>query len=72
MSTHPNALELAAEHAWFKSSYSDDQGGTCVEVANLTSDNIAVRDSKIPTGPALLLSPTAFAALTEYMKEAGR
>ncbi|WP_412180776.1 DUF397 domain-containing protein [Streptomyces sp. ADMS] len=24
------------EPAWFKSSYSDDQGGTCVEVAHLT------------------------------------
>lgn len=72
MSTHPNALELAAEHAWFKSSYSDDQGGTCVEVAKVTSINIAVRDSKSPTGPALLLSPTTFTALTEYVKEAGR
>lgn len=72
MSTHSNALELAPEASWFKSSYSDDQGGSCVEVANVSSVNIAVRDSKIPTGSALLLSPTAFTALTEYVKEAGR
>ncbi|KPI29843.1 protein of unknown function DUF397 [Actinobacteria bacterium OK074] len=65
MSTHPHALEVAPEHAWFKSSYSDDQGGTCVEVANLTPTHsrVAVRDSKVPDGPALLLSPKAFAAL---------
>ncbi|GAA3902506.1 hypothetical protein GCM10023084_63710 [Streptomyces lacrimifluminis] len=72
MSTHSRALELAPEAAWFKSSYSDDQGGSCVEVATVASVNIAVRDSKIPTGPALLLSPTAFTALTEYVKESGR
>ncbi len=72
MSTHPNALELAAEHAWFKSSYSDDQGGSCVEIAHVASVTIAVRDSKSPTGPALLLSPASFTALAEYVKEAGR
>jgi hypothetical protein len=45
------------EAAWIKSSYSDP-GQNCVEVAHLTPTRaIAVRDSKNPTGPALLLPP---------------
>ncbi|MFI5887656.1 DUF397 domain-containing protein [Streptomyces sp. NPDC051554] len=32
---------------WTKSSYSDDKGGDCVEVAHLGS-NIQVRDTKAP------------------------
>ncbi|MGW3646794.1 DUF397 domain-containing protein [Streptomyces sp. NPDC000878] len=68
MSTHPNALELAAEHAWFKSSYSDDQGGTCVEVANVIPTHVAIRDSKCPQGPALLLLASSFATFVELAK----
>jgi hypothetical protein len=39
---------------WFKSSYSDDEGGECVEVAFATT--IHVRDSKVPSGPELRLA----------------
>ncbi|MEV5531569.1 DUF397 domain-containing protein [Streptomyces prunicolor] len=44
---------------WLKSSYSNDSGGNCVEIANLirTHTRIAVRDSKLPHGPALTLPP---------------
>jgi hypothetical protein len=45
---------------WFKSSYSDDEGGNCVEVALSTS--IHVRDSKNSTGPELHLVAPAWAA----------
>lgn len=70
MSTHPNALELAAEETWFKSSYSDEQGSSCVEVANLTATHaeVAVRDSKLPHGPALTLPPEAFTAFVTYVR----
>lgn len=72
MSTHPNALELAAEETWFKSSYSDEQGSSCVEVANLTSTHarVAVRDSKLPGGSALVLPPEAFVSFVAHMKSA--
>ncbi|MEU3658733.1 DUF397 domain-containing protein [Streptomyces sp. NPDC032940] len=50
---------------WRKSSYSGDQGGQCVEVAELPS-TIAVRDSKNPTGPALALAPGAFSAFLDW------
>ncbi|WP_306361042.1 DUF397 domain-containing protein [Nocardia sp. CC227C] len=52
--------------AWFKSSHS---GATsdCVEIAWLPEDHVGVRDSKNPTGPALVFAPgvwDAFAAST--------
>lgn len=53
---------------WRKSSYSN-QGGDCVEIASLTT-RTAVRDSKNPTGPALILSNRAWAALVEDAKQA--
>ncbi|MBL1097001.1 DUF397 domain-containing protein [Streptomyces coffeae] len=47
---------------WRKSSYSGHDGGDCIEVAEIaTRQQVAVRDSKNPHGPTLLLSPTAFA-----------
>ncbi|MGI5352698.1 DUF397 domain-containing protein [Streptomyces sp. CA-250714] len=52
--------------AWFKSSYSGDQGGACLEVATCTDAQIHVRDSKVPTGPTLTLSPAAWASFTAY------
>jgi hypothetical protein len=49
---------------WHKSSYSSSSGGDCVEVADLTP-RIAVRDSKVPVGPHLTVSPTAWAAFVD-------
>lgn len=48
---------------WFKSSYSASNG-QCVEVAFLDSDMIGVRDSKNPSGPALVFTPGEWAAFT--------
>jgi Domain of unknown function (DUF397) len=48
---------------WHKSSYSNGTGGACVEVADLSADR-AVRDSKDPTGPALMFTATEWAAFT--------
>ncbi|APB01342.1 DUF397 domain-containing protein [Nocardia seriolae] len=48
---------------WFKSSYS--QGGSdCVEIAFLAGGMVGVRDSKNPSGPALIFSPTEWDAFT--------
>lgn len=51
------------EPTWRKSSYSSDQGGNCVEVANLP-DGRAVRDSKDPHGAALVFTATEWVAFT--------
>ncbi|MEU5219090.1 DUF397 domain-containing protein [Streptomyces sp. NPDC020807] len=45
--------------AWFKSSYSDAEGGACVEVAAGTG-TVHIRDSKDVTRPGLRVSPDAW------------
>jgi Domain of unknown function (DUF397) len=49
---------------WRTSSFSSDQGGECVEVADFDRNGRAVRDSKNPTGPALMFTATEWAAFT--------
>ena len=41
---------------WVKSSYSGPTGGNCVEVAFLADDNVAMRNSRDPDGPALIFT----------------
>ncbi|MFJ9979775.1 DUF397 domain-containing protein [Streptomyces cyaneofuscatus] len=48
--------------AWRSSSYSNAEGGDCVEVADGFPGVVPVRDSKNPTGPALVLPATAWTA----------
>ncbi len=55
--------------AWRKSSRSGDNGGACVEVADNLPDTIAVRDSKDPTGPALIFTPTEWAAFVGGVRD---
>nr|WSY54912.1 DUF397 domain-containing protein [Streptomyces sp. NBC_00886] len=68
--TGNNCVELAPEQAWFKSSYSDP-GQNCIEAARLTPTGIAIRDSKNPTGPALLLPATAWVPFLSHLREPG-
>ncbi|MGH3773561.1 MAG: DUF397 domain-containing protein [Pseudonocardiaceae bacterium] len=52
------------EHlTWRTSSYSSDDGN-CVEVAELVHGGRAVRDSKHPTGPVLVVTPGQWAVFT--------
>lgn len=48
---------------WFKSSFSAS-GSQCVEVAWLPGGSVGVRDSKNPTGPALVFTPVEWDAFT--------
>ncbi|MBF6077220.1 DUF397 domain-containing protein [Nocardia beijingensis] len=48
---------------WFKSRYSGADKA-CVEVAFLAGGGIGVRDSKNPTGPALVFVPGDWDAFT--------
>jgi len=45
---------------WRKSSRSNGQGGACVEVARNLPGVVAVRDSKNPDGPAIVVNPVAW------------
>jgi hypothetical protein len=53
---------------WFKSSYSNESGGDCVEVAHNTPGLVPVRDSKVPHGPALILGAAAWAPFVASLK----
>ncbi|WP_156726986.1 DUF397 domain-containing protein [Streptomyces apocyni] len=65
MSTGP---DLSAA-TWRKSSYSDGQGGSCVEVADGLPRVVPVRDSKVPSGPALLIPHAGWASFVEAVKD---
>ncbi|MBO8194109.1 DUF397 domain-containing protein [Streptomyces oryzae] len=61
-------IEVPTDAHWFKSSYSNDQGGNCVEGARLGGGVMAVRDSKEPEGPAFVFGAAAWSAFVESVK----
>ncbi|MFB4304546.1 DUF397 domain-containing protein [Actinomadura sp. GTD37] len=52
---------------WRKSSHSGNDGGHCVELADL-GDAVGVRDSKDPDGATPLMGRDDFAALVAALK----
>ena len=56
---------------WRKSSYSNGNGGACVEVARDLPGAVAVRDSKDPEGPELIFEPAQWAAFTSRVRAGG-
>ncbi|MFC9929848.1 DUF397 domain-containing protein [Streptomyces sp. NPDC127190] len=62
-----NRIDLS-EALWLKSSYSNEDGGNCVEVAPNIPDLVPVRDSKIPGGPTLLLPSAAWTPFITALK----
>ncbi|GAA2427146.1 DUF397 domain-containing protein [Actinomadura vinacea] len=56
---------------WRKSSHSTGQGGDCVEVANI-APAIAVRDSKDPDGPKLILDAADWRVLARRIRASER
>ncbi|WP_338071479.1 DUF397 domain-containing protein [Actinomadura bangladeshensis] len=53
---------------WRKAQQSGDQGDACVEVARFP-EAVAVRDSKNPDGPKLLLTPHTFQTILNNLKQ---
>ncbi|MBL1066631.1 DUF397 domain-containing protein [Streptomyces sp. 7-21] len=52
---------------WRKSSYSNADGGACLEVADGFAGVVPVRDSKRP-GPVLTVSADAWAAFVAHVR----
>ena len=53
---------------WRKSSYSEGNGGNCVEVATLADGSRAVRDSKDAEGPVIVFSSGEWQRFTGGLK----
>jgi len=66
--SHPVDLSRAE---WRKSTYSNGNGGACVEVARNLPGVVAVRDSKDPSGPALVFSPGDWKAFLARIRTEG-
>jgi hypothetical protein len=63
------AGSLRAAH-WRKAARSNPSG-SCVELAELPDGQIAMRNSRNPSGPALIFSRTAIAAFLATAKKGG-
>jgi hypothetical protein len=50
---------------WRKSSWSGPQGGNCVEFAKLSDGQVAIRNSRHPSGPALIFTPSEWEAFSK-------
>ncbi|MFF7233780.1 DUF397 domain-containing protein [Streptomyces sp. 2314.4] len=61
------AVDLSCAH-WRRSSYSNSNGGECVEIADDFPGLVPVRDSKNPHGPALLIPAAAWTAFVDSLK----
>ncbi|WP_075738982.1 DUF397 domain-containing protein [Streptomyces acidiscabies] len=59
-------LEVAR---WRKSTYSAGDGGDCLEVADGHPHLTPVRDSKNPSGPALVFRTQSWTAFVEDLKQ---
>ncbi|MBX7552522.1 DUF397 domain-containing protein [Streptomyces sp. NPDC004232] len=55
------AIDLSGV-TWRKSSYSNPDGGECLEVCDSLPSAVPVRDSKAPDGPVLLFAARPWAS----------
>jgi hypothetical protein len=62
------ASDFPGAALWRKSSYSNATGGDCLEVADNIPDLVPVRDSKMPDGPAIILTAAAWAPFVASLK----
>ncbi len=62
----PNAGALKG---WRKSSYSNDQGGSCLEVLDDHPTGVPVRDSKVSEGPALVFRSAGWTPFVTAVKD---
>ncbi|GHA87402.1 MULTISPECIES: DUF397 domain-containing protein [Streptomyces] len=62
------SLDLTAA-TWRKSSYSNQDGGQCLEVACGFTAVIPVRDSKNPYGPALTFAADDWSSFVSAVKD---
>jgi hypothetical protein len=60
--------DASAWNGWRRSSYSNTEGGSCVEVLDGHPGGVPVRDSKMPHGPALVFPPADWSSFVTFLK----
>ncbi|MFF9685799.1 DUF397 domain-containing protein [Streptomyces sp. NPDC014623] len=60
--------DASALDGWRKSTYSGNEGGSCVEVLDGHPAGVPVRDSKSPQGPALLIPAASWSSFASAVK----
>jgi uncharacterized protein DUF397 len=65
----PDAAMLTG---WRKSSHSNDDAGSCLEVIDDHPVGVPVRDSKLPHGPALVFPAACWASFVAAVKDGTR
>ncbi len=63
-----DADESLSRAVWRKSTFSNGSGGNCVEVALNLPGVVAVRDSKNPHGPVLVVSRDDWASFITRLR----
>ncbi|WP_406472612.1 DUF397 domain-containing protein [Streptomyces sp. NBC_01615] len=61
-------IDLSAA-AWRKSSYSNQDGGECVEVSDDFAAVVPVRDSKVPHGQVLVFSTVGWTSFVSAIRD---
>ncbi|BDM66721.1 hypothetical protein HEK616_02080 [Streptomyces nigrescens] len=64
-----NRIDLSTA-VWRKSTYTNGDGGNCVEVVDGLPGVVPVRDSKDPHGPAIVFPAAAWASFVSAVKGA--
>ncbi|WP_040828088.1 DUF397 domain-containing protein [Nocardia jiangxiensis] len=59
-----------SEAHWFKSSRSRD-ANACVEIAHLADGSVGIRDSKNPSGPAIVFAPEEWDVFNASVQNGG-
>ncbi|WP_329396420.1 DUF397 domain-containing protein [Streptomyces lydicus] len=62
-------LDASVVTGWRKSSYSDSEGASCLEVLDGHPAGVPVRDSKDPHGPAVVFPVAAWRAFIGAVKD---
>jgi len=62
------SLDLSAA-TWRKSSYSNQDGGECIEVSDDFAAVVPVRDSKNPHGPVLAFAADGWSSFVSAVKD---
>jgi hypothetical protein len=61
------SIDLSAA-SWRKSSYSNQDGGACIEVSDDFAGAVPVRDSKMPHGPVLTFPAGGWSSFVAAVK----